>query len=151
MEENKENNLQPPVPQFYAATVARQSTVPSTSTMPGKHHICHSSGRSHKTTWGKVESVPDSKGSSRITSCALHTGAAGLWSSPGSSPATETGQEFSALLPGPLCQLCSLCRAVPQTGPGQSRNHCLSDSSCCQVVSRSCYRGCRSQGSPFLR
>ncbi|KAM3660333.1 WD repeat domain phosphoinositide-interacting protein 1 isoform 2-T2 [Ammospiza maritima maritima] len=35
MEENKENDLQPPVPQSYAATVARQSTVPSTSTMPG--------------------------------------------------------------------------------------------------------------------
>uniref|UniRef100_A0A493TTJ5 WD repeat domain, phosphoinositide interacting 1 n=1 Tax=Anas platyrhynchos platyrhynchos TaxID=8840 RepID=A0A493TTJ5_ANAPP len=34
-EENKENDLQPPVPQSYAATVARQSTVPSTSTMPG--------------------------------------------------------------------------------------------------------------------
>uniref|UniRef100_A0A674GMV5 WD repeat domain, phosphoinositide interacting 1 n=1 Tax=Taeniopygia guttata TaxID=59729 RepID=A0A674GMV5_TAEGU len=34
MEENKENDLQPPVPQSYAATVARQSTVPSTSTMP---------------------------------------------------------------------------------------------------------------------
>ncbi|XP_075297352.1 WD repeat domain phosphoinositide-interacting protein 1 isoform X2 [Opisthocomus hoazin] len=34
-EENKENDLQPPLPQSYAATVARQSTVPSTSTMPG--------------------------------------------------------------------------------------------------------------------
>ncbi|XP_037260761.1 WD repeat domain phosphoinositide-interacting protein 1 isoform X1 [Falco rusticolus] len=34
-EENKENNLRPPLPQSYAATVARQSTVPSTSTMPG--------------------------------------------------------------------------------------------------------------------
>ncbi|XP_064323190.1 WD repeat domain phosphoinositide-interacting protein 1 isoform X2 [Phalacrocorax carbo] len=35
MEENKENDLRPPLPQSYAATVARQSTVPSTSTMPG--------------------------------------------------------------------------------------------------------------------
>uniref|UniRef100_A0A663M4Z5 WD repeat domain, phosphoinositide interacting 1 n=1 Tax=Athene cunicularia TaxID=194338 RepID=A0A663M4Z5_ATHCN len=34
-EENKENDLRPPLPQSYAATVARQSTVPSTSTMPG--------------------------------------------------------------------------------------------------------------------
>ncbi|NXC19283.1 WIPI1 protein, partial [Corythaeola cristata] len=35
MEENEENDLQPPLPQSYAATVARQSTVPSASTMPG--------------------------------------------------------------------------------------------------------------------
>uniref|UniRef100_A0A8B9MP32 WD repeat domain, phosphoinositide interacting 1 n=2 Tax=Neoaves TaxID=3078114 RepID=A0A8B9MP32_9AVES len=35
MEENTENDLRPPLPQSYAATVARQSTVPSTSTMPG--------------------------------------------------------------------------------------------------------------------
>lgn len=34
-----------------------------------------------------------------------------------------------------LCQFCSLCWAVPQTGPRQSRNHSLADRSCCQVVS----------------
>ncbi|XP_025052040.1 WD repeat domain phosphoinositide-interacting protein 1 isoform X1 [Alligator sinensis] len=35
MEENKENDLRPPLPQSYAATVARQSMTPSTSSMPG--------------------------------------------------------------------------------------------------------------------
>lgn len=78
MEENKENDLRPPLPQSYAATVARQSTVPSTSTMPGKHRVCPSSGRSKKATWGKVESLPTSKGSTRNTTCAKQTGAAGL-------------------------------------------------------------------------
>nr|XP_034959932.1 WD repeat domain phosphoinositide-interacting protein 1 isoform X2 [Zootoca vivipara] len=34
-EENKENDLSPPVPQTYAATVARQSSVPSPSMVPG--------------------------------------------------------------------------------------------------------------------
>ncbi|XP_077184486.1 WD repeat domain phosphoinositide-interacting protein 1 isoform X1 [Paroedura picta] len=34
-EDNKENDLQLPVPQTYAATVARQSSVPSSSMMPG--------------------------------------------------------------------------------------------------------------------
>ncbi|XP_053143836.1 WD repeat domain phosphoinositide-interacting protein 1 isoform X1 [Hemicordylus capensis] len=34
-EENKENDLRPPVPQTYAATVAKQSSVPSPSMMPG--------------------------------------------------------------------------------------------------------------------
>lgn len=37
IEENKENDLQPPLPPSYAATVARQSTMPSSSTMPGEH------------------------------------------------------------------------------------------------------------------
>ncbi|KAJ6656498.1 hypothetical protein lerEdw1_003787 [Lerista edwardsae] len=34
-EENKENDLRPPVPQTYAATVARQGSVPSPPMMPG--------------------------------------------------------------------------------------------------------------------
>lgn len=39
MEENKENDLRPPLPQSYAATVARQSTTPSTSSMPGESEL----------------------------------------------------------------------------------------------------------------
>lgn len=46
--------------------------------------------------------------------CALHTRAAGLWSSPGSSSATKTGHEFSALLSVPAD---SLCCALPQNRP----------------------------------
>lgn len=140
MEENKENDLQPPVPQSYAATVARQSTVPSTSTMPGKHHICPSLGRSHKTTWGK--GVPRVHPGSSHVHCTLGQ------------------QDFGAHLVHPkpqkqgmsflLCQLCCLCQAVPQTGPRHSRNRFLADSSCCQVVFRSCNHECRSQGSLFL-
>lgn len=120
MEENTENDLRPPLPQSYAATVARQSTVPSTSTMPGKYPVCPSSGRNKKATWGKVESLPTSKGSNRNSTCAMQAGAASrtLLSSPGSSPAPKTGQAFSALLPRtPYQRFSSTCRAVPQTGP----------------------------------
>uniref|UniRef100_A0A7M4FNX7 WD repeat domain, phosphoinositide interacting 1 n=1 Tax=Crocodylus porosus TaxID=8502 RepID=A0A7M4FNX7_CROPO len=39
MEENKENDLRPLLPQSYAATVARQSTMPSTSSMPGESKL----------------------------------------------------------------------------------------------------------------
>lgn len=77
MEENKENDLRPPLPQSYAATVARQSTVPSTSTMPGKHRICPSSGRSKKASWGKGES-PSFQGFNQTHHLCNETGAAGL-------------------------------------------------------------------------
>lgn len=56
-EENKENDLQPPVPQSYAATVARQSTVPSTSTMPGERRGCPSSGQGSKKAPGAKRQV----------------------------------------------------------------------------------------------
>lgn len=111
-EENKENDLQPPVPQSYAATVARQSTVPSTSTMPGEPRGCPSLGqRSEKAPGGKWQSpkLPRVRCSKTPRDCRA------LWSSP--SPSPGVAQAFSALLAGPLVQRCS------QTGPWPSRNH----------------------------
>lgn len=136
MEENKENDLRPPLPQSYAATVARQSTVPSTSTMPGKHRVCPSSGRSKKATWGTAES-PSFRGFNQNPClCNADGGSRTPWSSHASSPAPKPGQA-SALLPGRPCRCCSsLCRAVPQTGSPTvtaSELHSLSDSSCCQA------------------
>lgn len=82
MEENKENDLGPPLPQSYAATVARQSTVPSTSTMPGKHRVCPISAICQNATWGKVESLPTCQSSTRNTTCAMHMRPAGLSGAP---------------------------------------------------------------------
>lgn len=62
-EENKENDLQPPVPQSYAATVARQSTVPSTSTMPGEHRLPFPGAKEQESPWSKVARSQTSKGS----------------------------------------------------------------------------------------
>lgn len=114
MEENKENDLQPPVPQSYAATVARQSTVPSTSTMPGEHHMCPSLGATKPpgAKW-KVSHIPRAHPGSPQVHCTLGQQDFGAhWVHP---LPHKQGTSFLLCF---LCQLCSLCHRRAQGRAG---------------------------------
>lgn len=139
MEENKENDLQPPLPQSYAATVARQSTVPSTSTMPGKHHACPSSGRSKKPPRAKWKSLPTFKGSTGNTTCAMQRGAAALCGAHQLHPLPQNqARHFLLCFPGPLAHASAPCAELDhKQARQQSSNHIRASqfvsSSCCQA------------------
>lgn len=136
MEENKENDLQPPLPQSYAATVARQSSVPSTSTMPGKHHVCPFLSQKQNSHLGQSGKSPNLQGFTQ-----KHHVCSADWSS--------RILELTRFISCPpkqarnvlLCFLGSLASAAPPctaNGLGSgvvatSKLHRLSGSSCCRA------------------
>lgn len=132
MEENKENDLGPPLPQSYAATVARQSTVPSTSTMPGKHRVCPASAICQRDLGqsGKSPNLPEFNQKHHSCNADGASRTLELSTIPKIRPGVFCSVSWELLLALPLLvQSCPADRPTGRAGT-TSELHSLSDSSC---------------------